>query len=58
MVEYCAQHAPEGMINVKRKKSRTEGCGNLASFEVAGTKTREYCAQHAPEGMIDFKDRK
>ena len=36
--EYCAQHALEGMVNVKSKKCRTEGCGKLPSFGVTGTK--------------------
>ena len=56
--EYCAQHAPEGMVNVRSKKCRTEGCGKQPLFGVAGTKTVEYCAQHAPEGMVNVKSRK
>ena len=46
------------MVDVCRKKSRTEGCGKLPSYGVAGTKTVEYCAQHAPDGMVDVKCRK
>ena len=57
-MEYCAQHAPSGMINVRSRKCRTEGCGKGASFKVAGTKTMEYCAQHAPDGMVDATSRK
>ena len=57
-MEYCAQHAPEGMVDVKNKKCRTEGCGTLPSFGVTGTKTMEYCAHHAPEGMVNVKSRK
>ena len=49
--DYCAQHAPEGMVNVKRKKWRSESCGKIPSFGVTGTKTAEYCAQHAQGGM-------
>ena len=56
-VEYCAQHAPEGMVNVMNRKCKTEGCGKVPYFGVAGTKTGEYCAQHAPEGMINVKIR-
>ena len=26
-VEYCAQHALDGMVNVCRKECRTAGCG-------------------------------
>ena len=43
-VEYCAQHAPEGMVDVRSKKCRTEGCGKLPSFAVTGTRTGEYCS--------------
>ena len=50
--------APEGMVDVKSRKCRTEGCGKRRFFGVAGTKTEEYCAQHAPEGMVDVKSRK
>ena len=36
--KYCAQHAPDGMVNVVSKKCRTESCGKIPSFGVAGTK--------------------
>ncbi|CAN0097843.1 unnamed protein product [Ascophyllum nodosum] len=51
-MEYCAQHAPDGMVNVKNKKCKTKGCRRGPSFGVAGTKTVEYCAQHASDGMV------
>ena len=51
--EYCAQHDPDGMVNVFRMKCRTEGCGKWPSFGVAGTKTGKYCVQHAPDGMVN-----
>ena len=57
-VEYCTQHAPEGMVDVKSRKCRTEGCGKIPSFGGAGTKAAEYGAQHAPHGMIDFCSKK
>ena len=46
------------MVDVHNRKCRTEGCGKLPCFGVAGTKTVEYCAQHAPEGMVDVEGRK
>ncbi|CAN0225507.1 unnamed protein product, partial [Ascophyllum nodosum] len=52
-VEYCALHAPDGMVNVISIKCRTEGCGKIAVFEVTGTKTAEYCTQHAPDGVVN-----
>ena len=57
-MEYCAQHAPEGVVDVKSRKCRTESCGKRSPFGVAGTKIGEYCAQHASEGMDDVKSRK
>ena len=57
-VEYCAQQASNGMINVSSKKCRTEGCGKQPSYGVAGTKTVEYCEQHSPDGMINVYNRK
>ena len=46
------------MVDVKSRKCRTEGCGKIPSFGVAGTKTAEYCAQHALDGMVDIMSRK
>ena len=57
-VEYCAQHAPDGMFDVCSRKCRTEGCGKRPTHGVAGTKTAEYCAQHAPDGMVDVCNKK
>ncbi|CAM9611778.1 unnamed protein product, partial [Ascophyllum nodosum] len=44
--EYCAQHAPDGMVNVCSRKCKTDGCSKQPSFGVAGTQTAMYCAQH------------
>ena len=57
-MECCAQHAPDGMVDVKSRKCRTEGCGKRPSHGVGGTKTAEYCAQHAPDGMVDVCTKK
>ena len=57
-VEYCEQHAPEGMVDIKSRKCRTEGCDKRAYFGVAGTKTAEYCVQHAPNGMVNVCSKK
>ena len=57
-MEYCSRHALDGMVAVKNRKCRTEGCGKIPSFGVAGTKTKEYCSQHAPDGMVDVKSKK
>ncbi|CAN0410961.1 unnamed protein product, partial [Ascophyllum nodosum] len=34
VVEYCTQHAPDGLVVVENKKCRTEGCGKRLSFGV------------------------
>ena len=57
-MEYCSQHAPEGTVDVKNRKGRTEGCGKQPSFGVAGTKTVEHGAPFAPKGMADACSRK
>ena len=57
-MEYCAQHAQGGMVDVKNRKCKTESCGKISSSGVRGTKTAEYCAQHALEGMVSVKYRK
>ncbi|CAN0354346.1 unnamed protein product, partial [Ascophyllum nodosum] len=58
MMEYCAQHAPDGMVDVTSRKCRTDGCGKRPSFRLAGTKTAEYWAQHAPKDVVDGYNRK
>ena len=57
--EYCAQHAPDGMVNVCSRKCRTEGCGKRPSSRVANAKTSEYCAQHArlKHGVEGYRER-
>ena len=54
--EYCSQHAPDEMVNVKKRKCNTEGCGKSPSFGVAASKTAEYCAQHASVEMVNIKN--
>ena len=54
-VEYCAQHALKGMVDVKYTKCRTEGCVKGPSFGVADAKTAEYCSQQAPHGMVNVR---
>ena len=58
MAEYCAQHASDGMVNVKIRMCRTEGCRKEPFFGVAGTKTAEYCTQHKRDGMVSVNKRK
>ena len=56
--EYCAQHAPDGMVSSNIRMCRTEGCGKKSSFGVAGTTTREYCTQHEKNGMVKVCSKK
>ncbi|CAM9918179.1 unnamed protein product [Ascophyllum nodosum] len=56
--EYCAQHAPDGMVNIFSRKGKTEGFGKQPLFGVEGTKTEEYCVQHTLDGMVDVCNRK
>ena len=56
--KYCAQHANNGMIDVRSRKCRTGGCVKPPSFGVAGARTSRNCAQHTPGGMIHVKIKK
>ena len=51
--EYCTQHAPDGMVNVKKIICCSEDCDKSAAFGVEGTKIAEYCRQHALSGMVN-----
>ena len=53
IVEYCAQHALNGVVNLYNIKCRTEGCGKRPSFGVAGTNSAEYCAQHSTDRTVN-----
>ena len=57
-VDYCAQHVPDEMVDVKSRNCITEGCSKQPSLGVAGTETAEYCSQHAPDRIVDVKKRK
>ena len=46
------------MVDVCKRKCRTEGCGKRPPFGVAGTKTVEYCGLHASVGMVNVNSRK
>ena len=54
MVEYCAQHAQDGMVDVCNRKCRIESCGKHLSFGVTGTRAAEYFAHHAKNEMVDL----
>ena len=57
MAVYCAQHAPDGMVNVNSRNCRNESCVKKPSFGVADSKTVEYCAQQATDGIVDVTSR-
>ena len=50
-----SKHAPDGMVDVKKRKCITEGCGKEPSLGVEGTTTTEYCTQHAADGMVNVR---
>ena len=54
--EYCAHHAPDGMVNVCSKKCRTEGCGKQPSYGMTGTTTAEYCTRHVKRIKLQITD--
>lgn len=61
--EFCAQHAPEGMVNLNslnhnRKQCKHPSCTKQPSYGAKGTTKREFCAQHALDGMVDIHNKR
>lgn len=54
--ERCAQHAPDGMINISKKRGVHGDGATHPSFGVAGARTTEYCDQDAPDGTVNVVD--
>lgn len=52
--EFCSEHAPEGMVDVHRKKCAVEGCPKRASHGVKGSGRRLVCGEHASGDMSDL----
>ena len=52
-----SQHAKPGMVDVKSKRCRQQGCFKIPPYGVddGGNKT-VYCCQHAEAGMVDAKN--
>lgn len=45
--ELCAEHAKDGMVNVRVKRCGHGGCHTRPSYGKAGTNKAELCAEHA-----------
>ncbi|CAM9864214.1 unnamed protein product [Sphacelaria rigidula] len=56
--EFCAAHAPAGMVDVRRKRCGKEGCSTRPSFGAAGGRKAEFCAAHAPAGMVGVRSKR
>ena len=52
--ELCAEHADEGMVDVRSKRCGRSGCMKQPSYGKAGGKP-EVCAEHAEEGMVNVR---
>jgi hypothetical protein len=52
---HCAQHKPEGYVDVKHKVCIEINCRTRANFGPIGSKIATHCAQHKPEGYVDVK---
>lgn len=57
-MEFCAQHARAGMVNIKGKKCCHDNCSRVPSYGVAGSGKSEFCAQHARAEMVDVKHKR
>ena len=55
MVEFCTQHAVEGMIDIKSKRCRHEGCKAQLSFSISDRDNPDFCSQHTSGGILVVK---
>ena len=58
IAKYCATHKEPGMIDIKNKKCKFEGCDTQPTYAKPGEKIAKYCASHKEPGMIDIKNKK
>ena len=56
-VEYCRDHAEDGMENVKDKRCIHHGCTKGPSYGKVGGRA-EYCKEHAEDGMESVVSKK
>ncbi len=56
--EFCAQHAKDGMIDVRSKRCGHRGCITRPSYGVNGTTKAQFCARHAEEGMVNVRSKR
>ena len=45
--KYCTQPSTDSIVDVKKGKCISEGCGKRLPSEVANTRTVEHCRQHS-----------
>lgn len=57
-VEFCSQHAQDGMVNLTSRKCGQEGCSKHPFYGNESTGKMEFCAQHASPGMTNLASRK
>ena len=57
-VEFCSQHAKDGMVDVKSKRCAHPSCTKHARYGVEGTNARVFWSQHAREGMVDITSKR
>eukprot|EP00903_Cladosiphon_okamuranus_P009506 g9058.t1 len=56
-VEYCRDHAEDGMVDVVSKRCADYGCIKVPSCGIAGGKV-ECCRDHAKDGMVSLKHKR
>ncbi len=57
-VEFCKDHAQDGMVDLVNKRCARQGCSTRASFGVEGTKKVEFCGEHAQDGIVHLNSKR
>ena len=48
----CAEHAKDGIVNVRHEKCNHTGCTKHPSCSTAASRKRVFCATHAEDGTV------
>ena len=57
-LEFCVEHAADGMVNLRTKRCSRQGCFKIPTYGVEGSTHREFCAPHAPSNYININSQK
>lgn len=58
MQSSCSTHATAGMVDVRGRNCKHEGCSTRSTYGVPGTKKAELCSKHVRAGMVNVFTRR